>query len=409
MYFDICGELEKIKQNREENRMRRKIVCVIVCMLLIATTTIVIVPKDKNVKAEGAGGEGSNEMELNYDYLWQQINLVARVIDNAYPYTDLKKGRQFGSDGDKYTWESILIPEMEGMSLDDVHDEKMQHISGIKKNYTSIIDIGGFNLTVNNNTYEYNNNIPKSEVFPIARSTKKWMGALQGFSHDFTTTFENAGITHYNFRNKFYSLFNEMYSITNYYSINNIENYQLLGNLTYIAANQSAPDPEEQQGRVYLFYENETNQDLVDNLTAAAGCVVINMSKGVTLNLSNTSYEVKKINQSSGNDVKEILENYSIVIIDDIFENLSISYDLDTSGFPGSDYVVIDRIPDHYELQNDTSELLIKKMGYYGDTIPNLMHYLACYIAWLTVFSIFPNCLGFILYSSFDHHIMIPT
>jgi len=400
--FNICGELEKIKQNREENRMRRKIVSIFVCMLLIATT-MVFVPKE-NVKAEGGGGEDSNEMGLNYDYLWEQINRVADVIWDAYQETDLKKGRQFGSAGDKFTWHDILIPEMENMSLDDVHEEKMQHIDGIDRYYTSLIDIGGFNLTVNNNTYAYNNNIPKSEVFPVARATRKWdNGEL---THDFTTFFNNAEIKHYNFRNNFTPLFNGTYSISNYYSINNKDNYFLFGNLTYIAANQSAPAPGEQQGRVYLFYENETNQDLIDNLTDAAGCVIINTSKGLSLNLSKTGYEVKKTNQSSGDDVKEILENYSIVIIDDIFGNLQISYDLDTSNFPGSDYVVIDRIPDHYELQNDTSGLLL----YYANgSTPTLVHYLACYTTWLFIFSWFPNCQGFILYSSFDHHIMIPT
>ncbi len=73
-----------------------------------------------------------------------------------------------------------------------------------------------------------------------------------------------------------------------------------------------------------------------------------------SLDLSDVRYEVKKINQSSGGNLTEILDNYSYVIIDDIFEDLTISYDPSSLFLNEFGYVIISRIPNHYELQNDT-------------------------------------------------------
>ena len=81
--------------------MKKKLVSILVVGLLIAATFI-FVPKEIIIKAEPGGGEeGSNEIGLNYEYLWEQINAVSRVVDNplVYDENDIKKGRQFGSKG----------------------------------------------------------------------------------------------------------------------------------------------------------------------------------------------------------------------------------------------------------------------------------------------------------------------
>jgi len=393
--------------------MKKKVICFFVCMLLI-TTTMIFVPKNTQVKAYIGEEEEPNEIGLPYNYLCEQINTIARVIHNpaVYPSNVIKKGRQFGSAGDEYTWFYIIKKELENMSLDDVHKERITHLEDIDKYYTSIIDIGGFNLTVNNesyhDTYGFSNDIPKSEVFPIACSLKKCVPGT-GLTRDYTTTFENVDIYYVNVtKNGSNVLFNEQVSITDYYNYNTIEDFKLFGNLTYLEDYQSVPSPEDQIGRVYLFYENETNQNVIDNLTCASGCIIINQDKGINFDLSDVKYEVNRINQSAGENLTEILDNHLYVIVKETDEELVVYYDPGPPFLNEYDYFIITRIPDHFELANATSESGLL-WEYANGSTPNLAHFIYCYTEWLDFLSFFPCCKGGILYSSFDHHIMLPT
>ena len=108
--------------------MKKKIVSILVCMLLTLTIFIPI-PEKTNVSAD-SGDAPSEDIGLDYEYLWEQIENIAEVIYDAYQLEDIRKGRQFGSTGDYYTRHDLIAPELNSIGLNDVHEERIQHING---------------------------------------------------------------------------------------------------------------------------------------------------------------------------------------------------------------------------------------------------------------------------------------
>jgi len=374
----------------------KKIEIVVISVLLI-TSGIVFVFENTEVKAEqGGGGEGSGEIWLDFDYLWEQLYNISNVIYTAYNETDIRKGRFFGSKGGEYAADIIIDEEMKAFGLENVHLEQIQHINEDYHNYTTMIDVVGYNLTVNNETYEYSNNIPKSEFFPMVSAREE-----ESIKYTYNTIFENSKIIHNNLRTFIpEAFFNQEYIISDFFDIQSIEGMLLWGNLTYILYNQTPPGTAEQQGRIYLLEEDGYSQNIIDNLSTANGCILIETGESQNLNLKGKNFVVKKINQTSGSDVKQILENYSDVNCDNLSDIITMSYDLDDSSFPSSEFIIIDRVPNHYELADDDSIFLRWIDGRPYDD-PNLMDYAGCYcLATQFYYNRFENCKGIILYSA---------
>ena len=220
------------------------------------------------------------------------------------------------------------------------------------KNYTSIINITDFKITVNNasdNPYPYENPIPIKEMFVISSGQKN----IRNNSLTYNNSFENARIIHENILEPclFKSFTNYFMIVTSYEYLNDY-NYSF-GNLTYIANEEQVPNEEDQEGRVFLFEDVQETIEKLENLTNAFGSIIINQGTPV---ISNSTAEkvncsVVRINNSDGSKVKELLEN-DIVLVEDLFDNLTFTYNFTEQCFPPSDFFIIDREPDHYELEN---------------------------------------------------------
>ena len=77
--------------------MKSKIVSILVCMLLITTTFIINYNEDSNVKADpGGGGEGSDGIGLDFEYMWDITENLSNVV-HQYPSGMIPKGRAFGN------------------------------------------------------------------------------------------------------------------------------------------------------------------------------------------------------------------------------------------------------------------------------------------------------------------------
>ncbi len=396
--------------------MKKKILSMLVCML-VCLSTVLIIPDNLNIKASGGGGGGGSiggEAELDYEYLWEQINATASVIYNAYSDNDIRKGRFMGSKGGKYAAENIIQKQMGKMGLDNVHNDTIQPINDII--YNRLIEVTGFNLSVNINGNE--KVINKREAFPEPTT-------FEGYGQDKNYNFTDLKVDYQDFKNGFPEyLFNFNHEITQFGTYNT-ENSILLGNLTYITDEQQIHDPEEQEGRVYLFDRDSDSPEIFNNITNASGIVIVKSDKIIPLSLSNSPSPVREINKSDGDFLKDICNNNSDVIIENIFsENVTIHYDLNETCIPDTDFFKIDRIPDHIELKNYWSiyfNFIINRIidqNIIHPPDPTLMTYTKAVGGWKIIWYYIlnpwlddkglPTCKGFILYSSFDHHLMLP-
>jgi hypothetical protein len=384
--------------------MKKKIISILVCGLLIATSLVILSPNQNTVQAEETEESGS---DLDLEYLWSQIDVVADIIRSSYEPGDIRKGRFMGSKGGNDTCNNIIKKQMNNMGLSNVRTDKIEKIGTTEIYYNRLLDVVGYNLSLNSISYPYSNDIPKSEFFPTVCTDK-----VEG-GYDYAMEFEDAEILHQNLRLKqWHNWFDFSYEISEYDTYNEDYN-ELIGKLEYLT--EQSQTPVNQSNRVYLFDWDDYSQDFLDNLTSANGVILIDIGEDNNLNFSNNSFQVKKINESEGNELIDILNNYSDVMIDSVSNNITANYEFNDSFLPSIDYVIIDRIPNHTELANDHDSDLLNSYWTGYPTTPTLLDYFTCAFIWSVVFkvinilSIPVNCVSFVLYSSFDHYIMPPT
>ena len=388
-------------------------------------SAIVIILGDFKVEASsGGGGEGENNNSfLNYSYIWEQIKEFCNVTYKAYDEGDIPKGRSFGSKGGYYTVNYILKLQMENIiGLEDVHTEQIGHINGSKKNYTSIINMTDFNLKINNgsaNPYNYSNPVPKNEMYviPSGYPSKDYNNLTHNYTLNNTSIIKN-NITHITGLWPGGGTFNDYFlTVTSSEHLNDIISL-IVGNVTYIAQGETVPSADEQYGRIFLLDDEEYGQDQLDNITRANGCILVeNATRDYNLvDTSQCIFTVSSVNNSDGNSIKELLENYSTVIVDNATGNLTFTYNLGEGWWPSTNHVYIDRIPDHFELANITWGegpliKLIAKMS--GRDKPTFADYMGCYnfksVWWREANEKHKSeqCEGVILYDSYDYHFMI--
>ena len=386
---------------------------------------ILLVSNDDKIVASTEGGNGSNGDNnggINLTYVWEITQQMANVIYDAYPPGDIPKGRSFGSKGGNYTVYQILKPEMDiNIGLEDVHTEQIKHINDpveIKKNYTSIINMIDFQITINNDDYPYENPVPKTEMYVIPNGFPYTdLGELTG-----NNTLEDVEILQNNMT-LYWPLagtYNDYhFNITqeNYDNINNI-NGLIIGNVTYLQPNDPPPNKESQYGRVYLLDDTQGCQDKIDNLTIAnAGIIIDDGSKGLNYaNTQNCPFPAISIDDTDGNTIKELLENYT-VLVDNVTGNLTFTYNLGVGWWPPNPHIFIDRIPDHFEITNITllEGPLIKAIACsQGHSTPTFGDYVGCVAAKSLIWRLINpyklyKCKGIVLYDSYDYHFMICT
>jgi hypothetical protein len=396
--------------------MKEKIYVLIVT-LLMCLSVIVIIPND--FKVEATSGSGNNSLGLDYDYIWNITENLSNVIYNVYEPNEIPRGRSFGSKGGYYTVNNITIPEMNAIGLEDVHTEKIEHIADEpNKNYTSIINMTDFSLNINNasdNPYPFENPMSKKEMYVI--STGGAAISFGSLTHNYS--FENVKIIPNNMTDYWPTggSFNDFVLNVTDFTVENSFSPVIGGSVAYIASNETIPSEDEQYGLVFLLDDVEGCQDKLDNITRGEASIIIDTgSKGIQhANTSECLFSVFSVNVSDGTDVKELLENYSAVLVDNVTGNLTFTYNLGEGEWITDDHVYIDRIPDHYELWNNTGStgpLLNRfvKMSPYDKA--NIILYLLC----VNIKSYFWRIIsefrikrtkGIILYDSYDYHYML--
>ena len=97
--------------------------------------SVVIFNTNVDVKATGGGGEEEGDIGLNVTYIKDITEKLSDVIFDAYDPGDLRKGRYFGSEGERYAATEILAYEMDEIGLydpcldsEDPYLEKLENI-----------------------------------------------------------------------------------------------------------------------------------------------------------------------------------------------------------------------------------------------------------------------------------------
>jgi len=406
--------------------MRKKIIGILICIMLLITSalTTLIIPEDTNVVASSEE-ESKEEMGLDMDYIWTQLGDFSNVIYDAYLPSDIPKGRSFGSKGGNYTIWNILEPEMRNTSnLTNIKIERLQTIDALHNNYSSIINVSDFSFTVNSigtQSYLYENPIPKKEMFPIAVKTSN----ISCWNDDYG--FSNVEIRPINMTKIFpiWGIFEESIKNIDFEFLNN-DYSPLLGNVTYISQNGSIPSPVEQYARVFLLDDVNGVQEKLENITNASGVIVIDTGNPRIADASDCPCPAVLINNTNGNVVKELLEDYTVVVdnVRSFSRKLTFTYDPEESS--RQPYFVIDRIPDYNEFLKFTkfpnicnnlfyniillgSQFkLVRQITGLSKLVPGFQTYLTC-LQIKTSFLLsrnISNCVGVILYDSHDYHFM---
>ena len=402
--------------------MRKKVIGILICVMLLTTSvlTTLFIPEKTHVIANPEE-ESKEGLGLDMEYIWTELGILSNVTYDAYDPTDIPKGRSFGSKGGMYTVDEILFKQMNTTSmLKNITTEQLKTVDTKHNNYSSIINVSDFSFTVNSvygQPYPYENPIPKKEIFPIAVKTIR----TNLWTH--TYNFSDIEIKPMNLTKilPVWGDFESTIQILVFEFLNN--NYlPLLGNVSYISENGSIPSLEEQFLQVFLLDDVNGVQEKLDNITNAAGVIIIDSGNPRIANASNCSYPVVLIYSNDGDNVKNLLENY-IVFVDNV-RSLSrkLTFTYDPNCYEREPYFVIDRIPDYNEFLNLTKiENVFNNLFYCiilnSYKIPVLKHliaklypgfqtYLTCLQLKLYGLWFHPQCRGVILYDSDDYHFM---
>jgi PKD repeat protein len=150
-----------------EEKMNRKIFVIFVTLVMIVST-FVIAPNDLKVEASGGGSGG--DIGIDFQYIYNITENLSNVIFDAPLDHGIRKGRAFGTEGERHAAENIISLEMENLNLHDPTSnpnlpylEQIENINYPHKiilynnlNLTDKLEVLSKRLTIheNNNTYD---------------------------------------------------------------------------------------------------------------------------------------------------------------------------------------------------------------------------------------------------------------
>jgi hypothetical protein len=145
----------------------RKFLIIFIIIGLLCLSCLVIL--NKNLVVEAASEEET--IEIDYQFIYNITFDLSNVINEAYNKTDIPKGRGYGTKGEEYARDIILVPEMSNLDLfnppsldkpylDEITNRwyRFKNIANGRENLTDKITIHEkrltINDTVNNTTFE---------------------------------------------------------------------------------------------------------------------------------------------------------------------------------------------------------------------------------------------------------------
>lgn len=385
--------------------MKKKIFGIFVIMLMISSAMTTILFSD-NSKVEASGGQQQGGgVNLDYDWVWDRVKDFARVVreTNWSSENNIPKGRCWATAGENFTINKILKPNMQGANnpcgVSGYTKLPIGYIGGKYKdwNYSSKVVLTNFNFTIHNDTnhpYPFPKTVPITEIFAAPTAIEDWDTNKITLTYKFTNAIP-----------KIDSLFNTYPfggTYTNYYIDISCENENqgtmIIGNVSYLLDDD--PIPSDQEGQVFLVNDTLDNQDRLDNITQAEGCILLKSGTASTqLNVTECCYPVVSMDKNSNesSEILDLLNQGERMIVDNATNPsiLTFTYNLAYPiNCPDDDYMIVYSVP----TSNFLPQLYLRARIY------------KCF-NWVTKYWNVPHCLGIIIYDQqdTDAHYMLPT
>jgi hypothetical protein len=286
-------------------------------------------------------------IELDYDFMWNVTEELCNVIHNSsvYPSGTLRKGRAFGSDGDRWAADYINRTMNDDLNLENVGKLKIESIDDYKLwRYNYIIEAIDFDLRINGDSYPYDHNMPKNEAFAWPSGLKNWRPGSRNFGKiNYNNTFTNMKVVPKNQIDLTYT--SESY--INLELTDDTINSDIIGYITYIASNENIP--EQQKGQIFLLDENnDIVYNQLDNIKDAS-IILINNDRSekssYSTDLINRDLIIGKVNKSNYNLTKiiDILQNGIPMVVDNFndLKTLTFTYNLEGKNWPDYDFLYL--------------------------------------------------------------------
>jgi hypothetical protein len=314
-------------------KMKKKIIGIFVVMLMIssAMTTILFSEKGPVEASEEPQNPGMN---LDYEYVWEQVQRFGHVIYNVNNWpNDIKKGREWATAGEEYTIDNILKDAMDGpdkpCGLSEYAELPIGYIDQIpfrSRQYSSKIVISDYSLTLNYDG-EPSLELSTDELFPMGIGNLNFIqGICTEEDLDDTFEFNDAELIPIDIHK---SVIEQVIDL-DFYTVpcELLNEYTtILGPVVYLETNDTVP---ENQDCVFILNEEPSSEEKLDNLSDALGCILIeDSSKGYTFNnSSNYDFTITEINETDSNfsSVIEEIQKGSVFVADNIQDGETIVF-----------------------------------------------------------------------------------
>ncbi len=344
--------------------LKKKILTIVFCMLLITTSLFVNFYENTNVKAETGGERDSSSISSLNDYVWQRLENISDVVNDANYYNGIPKGRAWATAGEDYTIDRILIPVLENytenwqkLPIGYVDDEEYR-----ERQYSSKIVIEDYGLTINDDSYPWEKSIQYSDMFPIGVGKERALDYFYNLNNTFNFTEADVFPTDMTVLPFFNTMYNDNFTNLTGELLNDQD--IVLGKASYLDIED--PVPEEHYGYVFILYEEPGCEQKIENMTDAVGCILIeNETREYSYqNASQYNFSIIKTTYNSSNLSKvidDIDNNQTNYIADNLHNNLTITFTSNLNNslfFPNNDWVVlIQRTP-----PSDSIDIISEKL-----------------------------------------------
>ncbi len=293
-----------------------KMTTILICMLM-CLSSVLIIPDDLNVKATTGGGTNGKNVGLDYDYIYNTTEDLSYVIFDAYDPGEIKKGRCFGTKGEHYAAEQIIQPNMTTIGLSNPY---LEQINGdIIETIDDKMEVLAVNLTIDNN-----GQVSYPEFYPLASALPERISNML----DYNYSFQNLKLLPFDIINIFNDIFFDKYSFNVNFNSASSKGGLIVGELYNATGNVTLPD--NLSGYVLLLSEDDPDyQDKINGSENASGFMLI--AENRECHYYDAPTPGVAISESDGEDILEILENYSGVFSENIVDEdvLTISYHYD--------------------------------------------------------------------------------
>ncbi len=299
-------------------------------MLVIAASLPIMTFSEPNTLADTGGGS-ENDGYLDFDYFIDTVTYLSNIIHNSsvYGLGEIKKGRYFGSDGDKAAADFIFhnFTDTCGFDPNDVRKVQLTPLPETGNKYREFVEVTSYELTINNPFFTLAETLPQNDCYPIV-ATRPAPG-----NEDCTvnTNFDHVRVyEERDFIKRFpkWQTGEQPYNL----SFNALNDWDIiLGEVVFVPSNETVPPHDCET--VFLFDEEEGVEDKINNATNAAAIILLQDAPVFSFqNAENYTVPIARVDtENESNDqnltlIKQLLEEENIIIANNLVYDNKITF-----------------------------------------------------------------------------------